>query len=314
MDASTNADGASRSARVPAATLPAISAQTADLLLRQQCPADLVALYLFYLYTASWQHTNRPKATTKYCARGLNITRERVRRAKSCLIELGLIEDYVARHRQSHRIEGWYVHVKYIRTGKSQPSDFPTAGVFQDEARSTTNASSADKENASNAFNKNALKTPNPLSGGDENNLDSIRTLTSKLLTILDEDPQRDLTAAEIRALHRVKSRLDATACEQLQWFYEPPSDPDRPYDPDERFLRLRKQTLRTLANDLPQQIALAAKWVKDHPIWRPPPSPPAPPGNWRELLHVLYPNAVFSHFEQLPDFAQEEIRKMASA
>ena len=48
-----------------------LSKQTLDLFLKQDNPADLIALYCFYYYTAKWQGTNQPKATTDYAAKGL---------------------------------------------------------------------------------------------------------------------------------------------------------------------------------------------------------------------------------------------------
>lgn len=45
-----------------------------DMLLKQDSLGDLIALYMFYLYTSAWQGTNRPKATTRYAARGLRWT------------------------------------------------------------------------------------------------------------------------------------------------------------------------------------------------------------------------------------------------
>jgi hypothetical protein len=52
---------------------------------------DVMALYNFYYYTAEWQKTNQAKCNTNYTANGLNITEDRVRKAKKKLVELGLI-------------------------------------------------------------------------------------------------------------------------------------------------------------------------------------------------------------------------------
>lgn len=56
-------------------------------------PSDLIALYLFYYYTAKWQKTSRVQATTGYAAEGLKWSVPRVQRTKKVLIELGVIED-----------------------------------------------------------------------------------------------------------------------------------------------------------------------------------------------------------------------------
>src|SRR5690349_1122587 len=123
MAESIKAGDSSRPKRRPAVSLPAISKQTADLLLKQQCPVDSIAVYFFYLYTAAWQHTNRPKATTNFCARGLQMSLTRVRAAKRCLLGLDLIADYVHRDIETGRVLGHYIHVKYIRSGDHQPVD-----------------------------------------------------------------------------------------------------------------------------------------------------------------------------------------------
>jgi hypothetical protein len=43
-----------------------ITKQTLDKLLRQPRSDDIIALYLFYSYTAMWQGTNQPYATVGY--------------------------------------------------------------------------------------------------------------------------------------------------------------------------------------------------------------------------------------------------------
>lgn len=83
-----------------------------DLLLREENPAELIALYTFYYYTAKWQQTNQPKATTAYVAQGLHWGEEKVRAVKKRLRELGLIEDYVTRN--EYHIDGHYIKVNFI--------------------------------------------------------------------------------------------------------------------------------------------------------------------------------------------------------
>jgi hypothetical protein len=64
-----------------------LSKQTLDLFLKQDDPADLIALYCFYYYTAKWQATNQPKATISYVAKGLKWGEAKVRNQKRKLIE-----------------------------------------------------------------------------------------------------------------------------------------------------------------------------------------------------------------------------------
>ena len=70
-----------------------LTKQTCDLLLSQEKGSDLIALYVFYYYTAKWQGTNQPHCTTSYSSDGLGWTIQRLRKAKKKLIELGLISD-----------------------------------------------------------------------------------------------------------------------------------------------------------------------------------------------------------------------------
>ena len=84
-----------------------------DLLLSQQKPANLIALYSFYYYTAKWQQTNTPKCSTYYVTKGLNMGEHKVRTNKKILIDLGLISNYVKRDEQN-KITGHYIKVNFI--------------------------------------------------------------------------------------------------------------------------------------------------------------------------------------------------------
>jgi len=72
-----------------------LSKNLLDLLLKQENPADLISLYVFYYYTAKWQHTHKIRATTAFTATGLHWTEVRVRKIKSQLISLKLVRDVV---------------------------------------------------------------------------------------------------------------------------------------------------------------------------------------------------------------------------
>jgi hypothetical protein len=85
-----------------------------DLFLRQENPADLIALYIFYYYTAKWQRTNQPKATTDYAAKSLGWSGDRVRKIKKRLISLGLIKNVVKKDPESNKIVGYYIHLNFI--------------------------------------------------------------------------------------------------------------------------------------------------------------------------------------------------------
>ena len=85
-----------------------------DQFLSKENPDDLISLYCFYYYTAKWQKTNQPKATDSFCMSGLHWGYEKFKKAKSKLIEMGLIEKIQSR--EKGMITAWYVKVNFIWT------------------------------------------------------------------------------------------------------------------------------------------------------------------------------------------------------
>lgn len=86
---------------------------TFDRLLKTETPADNIALYTFYYYTAKWQKTNQPKCTIAYVANGLKWSESRVRKAKKELSDIGLVEDITSKD-ESGKISGHFVKVNYF--------------------------------------------------------------------------------------------------------------------------------------------------------------------------------------------------------
>lgn len=96
-------------------------------------PGDMVALWMFYAYTARWQNVSQPRATTGFTAKGLRWTAARVIKAKAGLKSLGLVQDSV-RKDASGRIVGWYVRVLHLAKVVSvHPHDFPGGGESLDK-------------------------------------------------------------------------------------------------------------------------------------------------------------------------------------
>ncbi|MHA1395984.1 MAG: hypothetical protein ACTSRZ_20975 [Promethearchaeota archaeon] len=151
-----------------------ISKATLDILLKQENPGDLIALYTFYYYTAKWQKTNRPKSTTYYTAKGLNWSEDRVRKRKNILKQLKLIEDIETRG-EGNRITGHYIHVKFIWDKQNfHTPDFPECGdIHPPGFPECGNSQSVEnhKGNALNTNNTNALKT---------NSLNALRTINKE--------------------------------------------------------------------------------------------------------------------------------------
>lgn len=88
-----------------------------DLILSQENPAELIALYWFYYYTAKWQGTNQPKATNKYAAKALHWSCVRVSKVSKQLSELNLIKRIIAKNKEG-KVIGHYVKVCFIWSDK----------------------------------------------------------------------------------------------------------------------------------------------------------------------------------------------------
>lgn len=98
---------------------------------------DMLALWMFYAYTARWQHTNKPRAVTNYTAEGLDWSPARVRRGKKQLSELGLVADAKSSD-VSGKITGWYIEVFYLATAETvHTNDFPQGGKPGDKCSRT---------------------------------------------------------------------------------------------------------------------------------------------------------------------------------
>lgn len=141
-----------------------LSKQTIDSFLARTHPAEVIALYVFYYYTAKWQKTDKPEATVKYVAKGLHWKPDKVRKVKHELIKMGLIEDFTRKDGQG-RITGWYIKVKYIwrqETVNSTLPRNPEGGKSHSVDLGTTNALSA--------LNRNALSVGSHSSPNDKNN------------------------------------------------------------------------------------------------------------------------------------------------
>ena len=84
-----------------------------DVLLKEDKPSDIISLYIFYYYTAKWQKTNQPKATSNYCMNGLKIGYSRFKKAQQKLIDLKLISKIQSRNEKG-QIIAWYIKVNFI--------------------------------------------------------------------------------------------------------------------------------------------------------------------------------------------------------
>lgn len=85
---------------------------------------NVVALYMFYAYTAKWQKTSSIHCTTSFAAEGLMWSEPKVRKYKKILLSLGLIQEVIKRAKERpHKITGWYIKVFYISQGTVYPNE-----------------------------------------------------------------------------------------------------------------------------------------------------------------------------------------------
>ena len=133
-----------------------VTKQTLDRFLKEDNPADLIALYVFYYYTAKWQKTNQPKCTTSYVATGLKWSEPKVRKVKKVLVDMGFIEDITAT--MDGKITGHYIKLNYImKESNVPPLKDSTLCNSHGVENMQTNALSNGNRNALSTNNSNAL-------------------------------------------------------------------------------------------------------------------------------------------------------------
>ena len=125
-------------------------------------PTDCIALYMFYVYTAKWQHSNQPRSVESYCLKGLNLGKVRFRNAKNELKKLGLIEDI--QKKDGSKFGMSYIKVNYIihRTSDSETigkTDYKCSVLVKEmpftdntDTTSSVNFSKSEKFTASHIF------------------------------------------------------------------------------------------------------------------------------------------------------------------
>ncbi len=134
-----------------------------DVFLTSEFPGDSMALYWFYYYTAKWQGTSRPKATTQYTAQGLNWSVEKVRRIKEELRILDLIKDVIEKN-EAQQVIGHYIQLNLVdNTTKNHPREKPDGGSRHSVGNPEGNALNTDNKNALKSYmvitNKKIIKS-----------------------------------------------------------------------------------------------------------------------------------------------------------
>lgn len=181
-----------------------LTKQTCDLLLSQEKGSDLIALYVFYYYTAKWQGTNQPRCTTSYASDGLGWNVQRLRKAKKQLIELGLISD-VKTVDESNKITGHYIKMNYIfkkETENNHRVENSTGGKNDGVENQTPNALSVNNINALSDSSKNASSV-NKENANNKNNKKV--ELENKIIQVIDHLNEKANTRYRYNSINTVK-------------------------------------------------------------------------------------------------------------
>lgn len=200
-----------------------ITKQTFDAFLRSDFPADLIALYNFYYYTAKWQETNQPKCTTGYTAEGLKWSEAKVRRAKKELMRLGLVED--VQQKVNGKVTGCFIKLNYILKQETvhhtndfsqcgnesnHPYDFPQGGNVHRVENLQTNALSPNNINALSSDNINALSSNTLASEIDTKAKSSLKELENDFEEVWKAYPKKQGKEAAKKAY--IKARKAGTS------------------------------------------------------------------------------------------------------
>lgn len=91
--------------------------------------ADMLALWMFYAYTARWQKTNKPKATVSFVMKGLGWGRDKVRNARQGLLKLKLIKDVQDHKKGQGKWAEAYVQVNHLCRGVKYNAPLKTSSA-----------------------------------------------------------------------------------------------------------------------------------------------------------------------------------------
>lgn len=277
---------------------------------------DMIALYVFYAYTAKWQDTYRIKCTTGYAAKGLKWGRHRLIRAKKALMDLQLIYDETsATGPDGEGSVRHYIRFRYYINNKRPPCEIshtPPCDISQCEISHTNSPEIIDKCSRDNTIANGSYRgKPNPAATHNSANeteifadsffpLSPSRQVTAPQVThsappplpqmlerILRLKAGRD-SRGETRKLKPVRDRSETTSwkriekfvtedeVELIEWFYSAPKSKSF----DETWNR--KTTPATIMNNWTNQLEKAEAYRESRPSSNPI-GHIGTPQNWRE-------------------------------
>jgi len=188
-----------------------LSKSLLDILLKEKDYSDLLALYAFYYYTAKWQKTNQPKATTEYVQKAINWGRDKVKLVKRRLRELELIEDITTF--KDNKTFGHFIKVNFIwsknhLTENTVDGKFPTSRISHLPENTTANALSSNNINALSSNNIVRTKKVKKISPKEIKNKKYL-PFAKKLSEIIQTQKQIKHTPLQIKAWSNEFRRLE---------------------------------------------------------------------------------------------------------
>ena len=154
---------------------------------------DAKDLYEHYMFTGKIQKTNTVHAVNKFCGSGMNMSKERIVKAKKFLVDSGLIE-IITKRDESGKITGHYVKVMCSinpssRGRKNQTVDNPEGGKTETNSYTNNINSYTKKGNACTKKEKEPLSAyadeEKKTQDYDTNNIDTITNNSFSLITYM---------------------------------------------------------------------------------------------------------------------------------
>lgn len=249
-----------------------LSKHLIDVLLAQENPADCIGLYTFYYYTAKWQKTNQPKATTEYTAKGLQWSPSRVRKTKNILRDLKLIEDITTK--KNNVITGHYIKVNFIwsrynshtndfsQCGNPQSVDFLTVWETIEGNTLSKNNLNALSKSIENALKKNKGNTPLRT---EEEDLEEIKLSLNDFNRFWKVYPKKDKKGEALKSWTTLSSKKDRPTLKTIMFAIRDQKQTERWSDP--QFIPLATTWInQTRWIDDPKEMKIFKRQVLEQP------------------------------------------------
>lgn len=250
----------------------AITQVTYDRLMREPDGMDLVALWMFYAYTARWQKTNQARASLSYVRKGTKWCESKVQRVKNKLVDMGLLEN-IRKNDTEGKVTGWFVKVRYL--AKSTPSKSEDLDA-ENQSRSLARGGENGVQMLSNSHSK-CSRTNTPLAPEGEWGEDSQDPEIPSPSTTTAPEPSPPVARSplpwvpndEQKRINRWFGRRDSTRWDdkELRAYRKLPDTTPEEWDLLEHYTThamYARNSVKTLLNNWAGDIDRARKWAKD--------------------------------------------------